>query len=191
MHLPRITLFAFASLWTGVPAALPSDTPVRPAVQAGELLSAARGVSPEMCSLAASAIMNGDWRRRPPYPAVAPRTGPSAREELREGIAAADLAQLLASLSDPDPCTREVAVQLLAIPESEAVFTGLRSVLRSGDTAARSAAAYALGLSGEESGAEALLAVLGDAQAAVRGNAAWALGVIDAEGTTGPLWRLV
>jgi hypothetical protein len=190
MHLPKIVALAFTTVFAGVPPLAPRELPTESTPQAAGLLRAAQGVSPEMCSLAANALMNGDWRPRPPYPAVA--RGESARAAMREGIGEAELAQLVAALSQPDGCTREVAVQLLAIPRSEAVSARLAGVLRTGDGVSRAAAAYALGLSGREQGVDALLAVLSDGEAPVRGNAAWALGMIDAEGTaTGPLWRLV
>ena len=97
------------------------------------LLTAARGVSPNVCALAARAVGNGSWGRS----SDAPVTPLGASADLHgmldsRNLPAVDVTRLMGALGSDDPCVRELSVRLIGTQNNSSVAPELLS--RSTDT---------------------------------------------------------
>ncbi len=153
-----------------------------------DVLTAARGANPLLCTLAAASVRNGGWNEGSDAP-VSPlaRAGApngnaniaiaNSESDSRRGIMApADVALLLESLGSDDACVQELAVRMLGRQRSDESVTGLLSRLSGVAAPLREVAALGLGLVRSPRSIEPLMRTLRDGEAGVRANAAWALG---------------
>lgn len=142
------------------------------------LMSQAIGAPPLICALAARAVSNLGWRGadRPP---IRPLGTTSSEGWGGDGTLEPEEVQyLIEQLVQPDPCSRELAIRLLARDGSSDATRGLARQLTATDADLRAAAALGLGLIGDSTTTLALVAVTRDAASAPRTNAVWALGRI-------------
>lgn len=150
------------------------------------VLAAARGVSPIMCSLAAQSVWGGGWGwYDAPSSPVASEMTARIRDLQRQQLAPAEVRLVLDSLASSDACVREMSVRLLARQRNEGgqrdetIVTGLVERLGSRSVELREVAALGLGFIEPRTAVEPLIRTLRDDAAGVRANSAWALGRIE------------
>lgn len=151
------------------------------------VLTAARGVSPIMCSLAAQSLWGGGWGWwDAPLSPVTSEVSTRIRDLGRQPLAPAEVRLVLDSLASPDACVREISVRLLSRQRGEggrttdeAIVNGLIERLGSPSPELREIAALGLGFISPRAAAEPLIRTLRDDAPGVRANSAWALGHID------------
>ena len=172
--------------WAGSAQAGGERTATMPAQDVANVLSAARGVSPIMCSLAAQSVWGGGWGwYDAPSSPVASEVSARIRDLGRQRLAPADVQLVMDSLASSDACVREMSVRLLARQRSdggqrdEVVVNGLIERLGSRSPEMREIAALGLGFLEPRSAVEPLMRTLRDDTPGVRANSAWALGHID------------
>lgn len=167
----------------------PSDT-----IQAVAVLGAVRGISPLACSLAANALENrwgqnhlggADAALLDSVQSVA-RTWATSNDAIDDALPV-----LRRSLSDPDPCARRIAAELLARVENVGLATALRAELASAGAETREAAVLALGYAPRKSNEQALLIAATDRDVRVRRVAGWALGRTGDRAAVSPLSTLL
>ncbi|HEX6053386.1 MAG TPA: HEAT repeat domain-containing protein [Gemmatimonadaceae bacterium] len=150
------------------------------------VLSAARGVSPIMCSLAAQSVWGGGWGwYDAPSSPIGAEVSMRIRELGRQRLASSDVRLVMDSLASGDACVREMSVRLLARQRNEGgqrdetVVSGLVERLGSQSPELREVAALGLGFMHPRSAVEPLIRALRDDMPGVRANSAWALGHIE------------
>jgi len=154
-----------------------------PAQDVSSVLTAARGVSPIMCSLAAQSLWGGGWGWwDAPSSPVTSEVSTRIRELGRQRLAPAEVRMVMDSLASTDACVREMAVRLIArqrnegAQRDETIVNGLIERLGSRAPELREIAALGLGFLQPRTAVEPLMRTLRDDTPAVRANAAWALG---------------
>lgn len=155
-----------------------SPAPPEASGEAAQLLAAARGVSPVICTLAATPLAE----ERFGYQGMPLPDGPVAATvywALRPHYESRDIATLTAGVRDADPCVRSLAARLLA-GAGPAGTSALLEALGAAEPVARRVAAEGLGFAEYHAAAPALTRALRDSDADVRGAAAWALGRMEA-----------
>lgn len=135
------------------------SVPQSDTIQAVAVLGAFRGISPLACSLAANALENR-WGQNHLGGADAALLD-SAQSVARTWATSNDviddaLPVLRRSLSDPDPCARRIAAELLARVGNVGLASALRSELASAGAETREAAVLALGYAPRKSNEQAI-----------------------------------
>ncbi len=141
-----------------------------------ELLSAARGAPPLICSYASQSVRNGGWGWSDAPVTPLGNVGARRNERLDSDLSEADINLLLESLSSDDPCVRELSVRLVSRRSVPRVAPELVTRLASPLAPLREIAALGLGMIESSVGVEPLMRALRDATPGVRANSAWALG---------------
>ncbi len=150
------------------------------------VLAAARGVSPIMCSLAAQSVWGGGWGGYDaPSSPVASEVSARIRDLGRQRLAPPEVRLVMDSLASSDACVREMSVRLIARQRNdggqrdETVVNSLIERLGSPSSELREIAALGLGFIHPRTAVEPLMRTLRDNTPGVRANSAWALGHIE------------
>jgi HEAT repeat protein len=165
----------------------------REPIDVASLLSAARGATPVICSLAAQSVRGwgwGNWSDAPVTPLG--KTVVVRESDSRDrALSSADIQLLLQSLESDDACVREIGVRMIGRSGSPAINSGLIERLGSPSASLRSVAALGLGLAEPPEAVDPLIRALRDSDTGVRANSAWALGNLDSGRALQPLLGIV
>jgi len=174
----KLAPFTFGILVVTNGRAVPA-APVSAAQDVRELLVAARGVAPSLCTLAADGVYSWGGRWTAPAEPVRSDIRSRVRRLHRRHLAADESRALLEGIASTDACERHLSATLIGRFGDSAIVRDLSTRLGAGAAPERQATLVALGLLEAKSQLQPIIHALRDEAPAVRANAAWALGLLE------------
>jgi len=157
----------------------PSSSTAAAAQEVRELLIAARGVAPSLCTLAADGVYSWGGRWTAPAEPVRSDIRSRVRRYHRRHLEADDARALLDGIASADACERHLSATLIGRFGDSSIVRVLGGRLTAGAPMERQATLVALGLLEARSQREPIIRALRDEIPAVRANAAWAIGRLE------------
>ena len=169
----KLASFTFGLLVVTNGRAVPAApaAPVSAAQDVRELLVAARGVAPSLCTLAADGVYSWGGRWTAPAEPVRSDIRSRVRRLHRRHLAADESRALLEGIASTDACERHLSATLIGRFGDSAIVRDLSTRLGAGAAPERQATLVALGLLEAKSQLQPIIHALRDEAPAVRANA--------------------